>query len=244
MSEKPSRSIPPLMVLLWLIITTAGILGSLYVVPWLMPEVASNTMHLSVLTMVIFSVAAAPVAGLVYAVLVYGIVRWRYQGQGVPPDGPPLRANSPVTSVWLVGSTVLTIFLLVWGLALLANDQGGEASAEMSVDVTGQQWVWSFAYPGTQVKSHELYVPVDTEVSFRVTSEDVVHGFWIPQMGIKINANPGVFTSAAVMPNKIGTYDIRCTEICGLNHAVMVTRVHVLSKTDFQQWLTQQPASI
>ena len=60
MSEKPSRNIPPLMVLLWLIITTAGILGSLYVVPWLMPDVASNTMHLSVLTMVIFSVAAAP----------------------------------------------------------------------------------------------------------------------------------------------------------------------------------------
>ena len=244
MSEKNSRKIPPLMVVLWLGITTLGVLGSLYVVPWLMPESASNTMHLSILTMVIFSVAASPVAGLVYAVLVYGLLRWRYEGQGVPPDGPALRANNATTALWLVGSTVLTIFVLVWGLTLLANDQSGESKAEMTVDVTGQQWVWNFEYPGTQVKSNELYLPVDTEVLFQVTSKDVVHGFWIPQMGIKVNANPSATTTTSVMPNKIGVYDVRCTEICGLNHSVMVTRVHVLSQSDFKKWLAQQPASI
>lgn len=244
MSDKSSRKIPPLMVGLWIGITAVGVLGALYVVPWLMPDVASNTMHLSVLTMVVFSIAAAPVAALVYAVLVYGLLRWRYRGQGVPPDGPALRANNPMTTVWLVGSTILTIFVLVWGLALLANDQSGESSAEMTVDVTGQQWVWNFEYPGTQVKSNELYLPVDTEVLFQVSSKDVVHGFWIPQMGIKVNANPSATTTTSVMPNKIGVFDVRCTEICGLNHSVMVTRVHVLSQSDFKKWLAQQPASI
>lgn len=244
MTEKKTRLIPPLMIALWVGITLVGVLGAIFVVPWLMPDTASNTMHLSVLTMVVFSVASAPVAALVYAVLVYGLVRWRYRGEGVPPDGPALRANNPMTTVWLVGSTVLTIFVLVWGLALLANDQGGESSAEMTVDVTGQQWVWSFAYPGTEVKSHDLYLPVDTEVLFRVTSEDVVHGFWIPQMGIKVNANPSATTTTSVMPNKVGVFDVRCTEICGLNHSVMVTRVHVLSQTDFKKWLNAQPASI
>jgi cytochrome c oxidase subunit 2 len=232
------------MVAIWVAVTTIGVLGALYVVPWLMPESASDTMHLSVVTMVVFSVAAAPVAGLVYAVLVYGIMRWRYRGEGVPPDGPPLRANNATTTLWLVGSTVLTIFVLVWGLTLLANDQSGEAKAEMTVDVTGQQWVWNFSYPGTEVKSHELYLPVDTEILFKVTSEDVVHGFWIPQMGIKINANPSATTTTSVLPNKVGVFDVRCTEICGLNHAVMVTRVHVLTKNDFEKWLASQPASI
>jgi cytochrome c oxidase subunit 2 len=63
-------------------------------------------------------------------------------------------------------------------------------------------------------------------------------------MGIKVNANPGVITTASVTPDKIGTYNIRCTEICGLNHAFMMTKVHVMSDTDFQKWLASQPTRI
>ena len=57
--------------------------------------------------------------------------------------------------------------------------------------MTGQQWLWSFSYPGTHVQSNELYLPVNREVEFRVTSEDVTHGFWIVNMGVQVDANPG-----------------------------------------------------
>ena len=104
---------------IWLAITFFGVVVGIYGTPWLMPEAASNTMHLSVLTMVVFTVAAAPVAALVYAVMILALTKWRYRGEGIPPDGPPLRGNSPMTSVWLVTSTLLTVFLLVWGLSLI-----------------------------------------------------------------------------------------------------------------------------
>lgn len=230
---------------IWAVLTVIGVLISLYATPWLMPTQASKTMHLVVLTATVFSVAAAPVAALVYAVALYALTKWRWRGEGVPPDGPPIRNSVAVTTGWIVVSTLLTIFLLVWGLAALsADDSSASATNALVVNVTGQQWVWSFDYPGTQVKSNELYLPVNRPVVFDVTSKDVVHGFWIVQMGIKVNANPAVTTTASVTPNKIGTYDIRCTEICGLNHSFMVTRVHVVSDTDFIKWLAKQPARV
>ena len=229
---------------IWVVLTVVGILVAIYGIPWLMPASASNTMHMSILTMVVFTVAAAPVAALVYSVVLFALAKWRYRGEGTPPDGPAIRGNNVTTSVWLVASTVLTVFLLIWGLALLASDATGEAKSEMTVNVTGQQWVWSFQYPGTSVSSHDLYIPVNTDVKFDVTSKDVVHGFWIVQMGIKINANPDEITTTSVTATKTGTFDIRCTEICGLNHAFMVTHVHVLTKKNFEHWLATQPATI
>jgi cytochrome c oxidase subunit II len=248
---------------LWVAITVVGVLVSVYAFPYFMPRPASYTLHLGILTMVVFSIAAAPVAAIVYAVVVYALGKWRYRGEGVPPAAEPLRGNSKVTLSWLVGSAVLTVFLLVWGLSLLATDMNASAvSNEISVNVTGQQWLWSFEYPSTEtpatvtysdgqsanlteaVKSNILVLPVNRKVEFNVTSEDVVHGFWIVQMGVKVNANPGVITHTEVTPNKVGWFDIRCTEICGLNHAFMVTKVHVLSDTAFDKWLAKQPRKI
>jgi cytochrome c oxidase subunit 2 len=237
--------------ILWVLLTAAGVLVSIYATPWLMPESASNTMHMGILTMIIFSVAAAPVAALVYAVVLYALAKWRYTGEGIPPDGPSLRANSPLTMVWIIGSTALTLFLLVWGLSLLASDNSGQGGAnEMTVNVTGQQWLWSFQYPSTastqngtpvSVSNEDLYLPVNTPIKFNVTSKDVDHGFWIVQMGIKINAIPDTITTTEVTPNKLGDYDIRCTEICGLNHSYMTTKVHVLTEKAFSNWLAAQP---
>jgi cytochrome c oxidase subunit 2 len=230
---------------IWAGLTAIGVVIAVLSPGWLMPTAASSTMHLLILTVVVFSVAAAPVAALVYATALYALVRWRWRGEGVPPDGPPMRNNSVVTSVWLVASSLLTVFLLVWGLAALSTDDaGGGGVNPMTVDVTGQQWVWSFSYPGTKVSSFELYLPVGRKINFDVTSKDVVHGFWIVQMGIKINANPGVITTASVTPDKIGVYDIRCSELCGLNHAFMETTVHVLSDSAFNSWLKSQPSRV
>lgn len=244
MSDNQKKSSHHILFWIWLALTLFGVFVAIYGIPWLMPAPASNAMHLSVVTMVVFTVAAAPVAALVYAVIIYALTKWRFRGDGTPPDGPAMRGNGVATSVWLVASTMLTVFLLIWGLALLASDANGEARSQMTINVTGQQWVWSFRYPGTSVSSHDLYIPVNTDVKFDVTSKDVVHGFWIVQMGIKVNANPGVITTTSVTANKIGTFDIRCTEICGLNHAFMVTHVHVLTKTSFEHWLATQPATI
>jgi cytochrome c oxidase subunit 2 len=90
------------------------------------------------------------------------------------------------------------------------------------------------------VQSNELYLPVNQPVIFHVTSKDVIHSFWVVQMGIKIDANPGETTKTNVTPNKLGTYVVRCAELCGLLHADMESTVHVVSAQDFETWVRNQ----
>jgi cytochrome c oxidase subunit 2 len=81
---------------------------------------------------------------------------------------------------------------------------------------------------------------VGKPVVFHISSKDVKHSFWIVQMGVKMDANPGYTTELAVTPNKIGVFDVRCAELCGLLHAYMQNQVHVVSKADYDAWLISQ----
>lgn len=226
---------------LWAVMTAALVVFSLYVPAHLMGPPASPTMHAVESTMTLFSVAASPVAAVVWAIALYSLFAWRHRGGGQPEqDGPALRTNRPAAVVWILLSSVLCVFLLVWGLAEMGSvSVAGTTSDAMVVNVTGQQWVWTFSYPDEGgVESDQLYLPVDRPVDFHVTSKDVVHSFWVVQMGIKVDANPGEVTKTSVLPDKLGTFDVRCAELCGLLHADMETSAHVVSSADFTTWLT------
>ena len=225
----------------WAVLTVAGVLIGIFGPSRLMPRSMSDNMHLTILTMIVFTVAAAPVAAGVYASALYALRHWTHKGDGVPSAAPAVRENAVIVTTWLVVSTLLTVFLLVWGLGALAADNASNGKDPLVVDVTGQQWVWSFSYPGTHVSSPQLYLPENREVEFRVTSKDVTHGFWIVNMGVQVDANVGVITTIHTTPTKLGTFDIRCEQFCGLNHAFMVTVGHVLSPTQFASWLSSQP---
>jgi cytochrome c oxidase subunit 2 len=192
-------------------------------------------------TMTVFSLAAAPVAALVWAIAIYSLIRWRHRGPGAPAeDGPALRNNRPASTLWLVGSSVLCVFLLIWGLAEMQSVAAPATKPNaLVVNVTGQQWVWSFSYPQNGgVQSDELYLPVNRPVVFHVKSEDVLHSFWIVQMGVKVDANPGQMTQTSVVPDKVGVFDIRCAELCGLLHADMETSARVVTKARFVAWIS------
>jgi cytochrome c oxidase subunit 2 len=192
--------------------------------------------------MTVFSIAAAPVAGFVWAVALYSLIKWRRKGATGPDDqdGPPMRGSrSPATLVWVVTSSLLCVFLLVWGLAEMQKvSAAASAPNPLVVDVTGQQWVWTFSYPHNgNVESDQLYLPVDQPVVFHVHSDDVIHSFWVVQLGIKVDANPGETTETSVLPDRIGVFDVRCAELCGLLHADMETQAHVVSRSNFDRWL-------
>ena len=230
---------------LWAILTVLGVAASLYAPGYLMPKSMSQSMHLSILTMGVFSVAAAPVAAGVYAAALYILRNWTHKGDTVPAAGPAFRESGKVVITWTLTSILLTVFLLIWGLGALAADGAGSTSNPLVVKVVGQQWVWSFEYQGangTTVMSHDLYLPKGRDVQFHITSLDVTHGFWLPQMGIQVDANNDTITDLRVTPNKLGTFDVRCTQFCGLNHAFMVTQGHVLTPSAFTTWLNAQPA--
>jgi cytochrome c oxidase subunit II len=227
--------------LLWVVLTALLCLFS-FVPSRLMGTAASPTMQAIKNTMTVFTLAAAPVAALVWAVAVYSLVKWRHRGSEPPEDArPSMRNNGPASAIWLVTSSVLCVFLLIWGLAEMQSMSASAATSNpLVVNVTGQQWVWTFSYPQQgKVESDQLYLPVNRPVVFHVTSDDVVHSFWVVEMGIKVDANPGATTTTSVTPNRLGTFDVRCAELCGLLHADMETTVHVVDSSAFASWVLQ-----
>ena len=141
---------------------------------------------------------------------------------------------------------------MIWGLGELATitayaygsspaNQQPNATKAIDVNVTGQQWLWTFEYPDQgKIQSDVLVVPVNTPLYFNVTSKDVVHSFWIVELGVKIDANPGAITNTGVTPDKLGTFNIRCAELCGLHHAYMETNIEVVTQSQFDSWVREQ----
>ncbi len=201
-------------------------------------------------TVFVFTLVSIPITAFVFAVLVYSLLGWKHvSGDEVPVDeSPAIRTNTVGVLLWTVSSSLLAMFLVVWGLMELASitansygtvgadeQPGGEKA--LIVNVTGQQWVWTFEYPQHDgLTSDILYLPKDRAVYFNVTSKDVLHNFWAVELGVKIDANPGAITQTGVTPNKAGTFNVRCAELCGLHHAYMQTKIQVLEPEAFDSW--------
>ncbi|HUX42570.1 MAG TPA: cytochrome c oxidase subunit II [Rectinemataceae bacterium] len=105
----------------------------------------------------------------------------------------------------------------------------------MQVQVHERQFVFNFTYPDGK-KSNELVVPVGSDVRLNITSEDVLHGFYVPAMHIQVDAVPGMQTYAWFQAKDVGVYDILCTVYCGPGHSDMMSKIHVVKADDFQKW--------
>jgi cytochrome c oxidase subunit II len=230
--------------IIWLLMTTVGVLIGIFLPHHIMPNLLSSEATDVWRTIVLFTILAAPVAAVVYAVALYSLIAWRHRGnQDEPPeDGPPLRGNSTLTAVWLGTSTVLVLALLAWGLTVYAAEENSHPDT-LQINVTGQQWVWTFAYPGTGVDSRSLVLPVNRPVQFNVTSVDVTHGFWPVSLGVQVDANPGVVTVIRTTPDRLGSFTVRCSQLCGLYHSFMYSPGSVVTAAKFSQWLKSKGAT-
>jgi cytochrome c oxidase subunit II len=230
--------------IIWFLMTAVGVLIGIFAPHHLMTDLLSHEATDVWRTMVLFTILAAPVAAVVYAVAAYSLIGWRHRGnQDEPPDdGPPLRGNSTVTAIWLGTSSVLVLALLAWGLSVYSAEEVSHPNT-LQIDVTGQQWLWTFNYPGTGVNTRTLVLPVNRPVQFNVTSVDVTHGFWPVSLGVQVDANPGVVTVIRATPDKLGSFTVRCSQLCGLYHSFMYAPGLVVSSAKFSQWLQSQGAS-
>jgi cytochrome c oxidase subunit 2 len=135
-------------------------------------------------------------------------------------------------------------FIMVSALAIygwiVLDDIEAKQPNELVVNVTGQQFTWSFEYPSEEVASEELVLPVDRPVEFKVKTKDVIHSFWVPQFRLKSDAVPGLTTTIRLTPNKEGRYEVVCAELCGLGHATMRQFVRVLPSGEFDSWVDRQ----
>ncbi len=214
---------------------------------------ASTVMEDIQQTIFVFTLVSIPITAFVFAVLLYSLFGWKGKSGDAPPnnDNPAIRTNAVAVITWTAASSLLAAFLVVWGLIELADitaDSYGTQSVTgqpraddaLIVNVTGQQWVWTFEYPQyDKVASDILYLPKDRPVLFNVTSVDVIHNFWAVELGVKIDANPGAITQTGVTPNKEGVFNVRCAELCGLHHAYMETEIRVLPSETFDTFMRE-----
>jgi cytochrome c oxidase subunit II len=225
------------MVLVGLVVG-AAVVAVAVAIPWL-PEGASDESDAVDLTYWIVTGICIAVFALVAAVSIYAV--WKFRA---PPDdledGKPIHGNTKLEIVWTLIPTILvTVISGISGWALL--DIQTVAQGTRIVNVTAQQFAWSFAYPNANdVTSGELVLEQGEPVELRLTAKDVIHSFWVPEFRMKQDAVPGIVTSVKVTPKRPGSYEVICTELCGLGHSVMRARAVVLSAEDYAAWLQEQ----
>jgi cytochrome c oxidase subunit II len=182
-------------------------------------------------------VLSAFVFSLVMVMLFYAL--WKFKAKpGDESDGEPIHGNTRLEIAWTLIPTIIVLFGGGYSWAVL-NDIEEEAENPLKVQVFSQQFAWSFGYPGkgNAWSEGELHVPLDRQVHFKMHALDVIHSFWVPEWRIKKDNVPGIVTTAIVTPNKPGTYQLICTELCGFGHATMRAKVVVEPAAEFRRWV-------
>lgn len=211
-------------------------------IPWL-PEPASEQARLVDNTFWLVTIICVAVFALVAGVSGYAI--WKFRAPpGDTDDGSPIHGHTGLEIVWTLIPTILVTVIAVYSGVALAQAEDLPAEHRV-VEVTGEQFAWTFTYPDIEVEGQvlttgELVLPVGEAVEFRITSKDVIHSFWVPEWRMKQDAVDGVFTRTVVEPTKVGTFPVVCTELCGLGHALMRSQARVLTPADFDSWVEEQ----
>jgi cytochrome c oxidase subunit 2 len=229
---------------LWIALSIVGIIVVVLITPFVLPAAnsASDLSNADNLTMVALTILAVPVGMFVFVFLGYSLFAFRVKER--PTDaGTPLQPSAGLQISWLGITSVLCLFLLIWGLFAFYQQTAAASTNTLVVRVTAQQWLWTFDYPqyGFSVQGQEIELPVNRPVQFVVTSEDVLHGFSIHALGVRVDANPGEITTTSVItPLQTGDYTVNCVELCGLYHSYMWEAVSVVSESTFESWITSQ----
>jgi cytochrome c oxidase subunit II len=151
--------------------------------------------------------------------------------------------DAPVLEFWWTAiPTVLIVILAIFSVKIWADLQNQPGDA-LTVEAIGYQFGFQYRYPKlSQPVSGEMHLPVNVPTTIHITSRDVIHGFWIPELRMKADMVPGLINTIRVTPQIPGTYRIVCTEFCGVLHGAMHSTVIVQSQADFDKWITSQGA--
>jgi cytochrome c oxidase subunit II len=150
------------------------------------------------------------------------------------PQAEEVKENVSLEILWTIIPTILVmaIFFVGWKGFQYMRTVPPDA---MTVKVTARQWSWTFDYANGR-EDNVLKVPVEKPVKLLITSADVLHSLYIPAYRIKEDAVPGRQTYLWFLPDQLGSYDLFCTEYCGVGHSAMITKVEVMTQKDFDEW--------
>jgi cytochrome c oxidase subunit 2 len=223
------------------IVGAIGTAAILFTPSWF-PVAAATQAHRQDELYLALMIMSAFIMAVVTTFLVYSVWRFRARPGDEDRDGPPLHGNTSLEIVWTIIPTIIVLaFAVVGGVVLVRNEK--TYKNELVVNVTGQQFAWTFKYPNGVV-SHELVLEKGRPTEFAITAleHDVIHSFYVPQFRVKADAVPGQMNYTYATPTRIGSYTLICTELCGPGHSLMRAPVKVVSQADFDTWLATEKA--
>jgi len=177
---------------------------------------------------------------LVETTLVLFIIRYRRRS-GTPEtaEGPQIHGNTRIEVLWTLIPAIILAGIAVYTLTRIPAVQarGVENDNPLVVKVEAHQFYWEYVYPNGAISVDNLYLPVDKPVELQLTALDVIHSWWVPALGGKLDAIPGRTNDLRFVPEQVGAYDGKCAELCGIQHAVMGTTVQVMKPSEYQSWV-------
>ncbi|HUA31725.1 MAG TPA: cytochrome c oxidase subunit II [Streptosporangiaceae bacterium] len=236
------------LVIIWAVLSLAADLVIWFVwYPHLPPGRMSDVAQGQQFDIAVLGLCAAPVILFIWIYGLYAVIVWRHRA-GDDEDGPPIHGSTRISVAWIVITSALVLGLFGFGTyqLIVPNGAGGGQGAspiwkpntvDLQVQVIGQQWVFTYRYPQFGgFETTQLVLPEHAQVQFNVTSLDVIHSFWAYQLGVKADANPGVNNVAFAKPQQLGTFVVRCNELCGLWHGAMFDYGRVVTPAQFMAW--------
>jgi cytochrome c oxidase subunit II len=171
---------------------------------------------------------------LIFSCIFVFMIKYRRRSD----DEVPVATHTPlaVELTWTIIPSLICAVLFVWAAALyVRNSRPPAASTE--IFVIGKQWMWHLQHMEGPREINELHVPVGVPIKVTMTSQDVIHDFYIPAFRVKKDVLPGRYSSIWFQATQTGTYHLFCAQYCGTNHSEMIGWVYVMSRTDYANWL-------
>jgi cytochrome c oxidase subunit 2 len=173
--------------------------------------------------------------GLIFFCILYFAIKYRRRPGNVLAQ--QVGTNTWLEVTWILIPLAIAMVVFVWGAKLYAMVMLSPPAHSLEVYAIGKQWMWKFQHPGGQREIDELHVPVGHPVKMTMTSQDVIHSFYIPAFRIKMDVLPGRYTATWFEASKPGVYHLFCAEYCGTNRSRMLGRIVALPPTQYEEWL-------
>lgn len=195
----------------------------------------ARDVDLLLLALIAFSIITILIVGVIAASGVYRYHWLRDTDRSGQSTGHPLLEFSWIGALFLIG-----LGLFAWSATLYSRQLGDPEDAP-TVYVVGKQWMWKLHHAGGREEINELHVPIGQTTRLVMTSQDVIHSFFLPAMRAKQDVLPGRYTTLWFTPDRAGVFPIYCAEYCGDEHSRMKGRLYVLSEADYSRWLNATP---
>ena len=175
---------------------------------------------------------------VIFGAILFFAIKYRRRSEHELPDSG--HTGLALEIVWSVIPFGLTMIMFGWGASIFFKESRPPDDA-MNIYVVGKQWMWKLQHMEGQREINELHIPINRPVRLTMTSEDVIHSFFVPDFRTKQDVVPGRYTTTWFEATTPGKYHLFCAEYCGTNHSGMIGWVYAMTQQEYQQWLAGGP---